>query len=178
MLTHKAEIKAGDNTELGELFAKVLADDVEYFERFQEQMNPYGWAMGMMGMPGMMPYGMGMPGMGMNPFGGMGMGMMGMGGTNDVKVVGSKERPLEVVCKAIDMRDVNVTANNRLETILVQELKDTGLFDYNETKRRELKESEQQELADVKDDKGDEGKPRLKTYMFGLNLVLRDPIEL
>ena len=107
-----------------------------------------------------------------------GMGMMGMGGTNDVKVVGSKDRPLEVVCKAIDMRDVNVTANNRLETILVQQLKDTGLFDYNETKRRELKESEAQELADVKDDKGDEGKPRLKTYMFGLNLVLREPIEL
>ena len=106
------------------------------------------------------------------------MGMMGMGGTNDVKVVGSKERPLEVVCKAIDMRDVNVTANNRLETILVQQLKNTGLFDYNETKRRELKESEEQELADVKDDKGDEGKPRLKTYMFGLNLVLREPIEL
>ena len=107
-----------------------------------------------------------------------GGGMMGMGGTNDVKVVGSKDRPLEVVCKAIDMRDVNVTANNRLETILVQQLKNTGLFDYNETKRRELKESEAQELADVKDDKGDEGKPRLKTYMFGLNLVLREPIEL
>jgi hypothetical protein len=93
-------------------------------------------------------------------------------------VVGSKERPLEVVCKAIDMRDVKVTANNRLETILVQQLKNTGLFDYNETKRRTLKESEEQELADVKADKGDEGKPRLKTYMFGLNLVLRDPIEL
>jgi hypothetical protein len=128
-------------------------------------------------MGGMNPYGMG--GMGMMGMGGMGgMGMMGMGGTNDVKVVGSKDRPLEVVCKAIDMREVNVTANNRLETILVQQLKDTGLFDYNETKRRELKESEEQELADVKDDKGDEGKPRLKTYMFGLNLVLREPIEL
>jgi len=83
---------------------------------------------------------------------------------------------------------VNVTANNRLETILVQELKNRGitnrlgkvtaLFDYNETKRRELKESEAQELADVRDDKGDEGKPRLKTYMFGLNLVLREPIGL
>jgi len=155
-------------------------------------------------MPGMMPgMGYGMPGMGYgmppgggmggepgNPIGGpgmgygmsgmMGMGMMGMGmgNTNDVKVVGSKERPLEVVCKAIDMRDVNVTANNRLQTILVQQLKDTGLFDYNETKRRELKESEEQELADVQDDKGEEGKPRLKTFMFGLNLVLRDPIEL
>ena len=154
------------------------------------------YGMGMMPgmMPGMNPYGMGMPPGGgaggepgnpmggMNPYGMMGgmgmMGMMGMGGTNDVKVVGSKDRPLEVVCKAIDMRDVNVTANNRLETILVQQLKNTGLFDYNETKRRELKESEAQELADVKDDKGDEGKPRLKTYMFGLNLVLREPIEL
>ncbi|MBT3913645.1 MAG: hypothetical protein HOF22_10705, partial [Verrucomicrobia bacterium] len=74
LLTHKAEIKAGDNAELGELFAKVLTDDVEYFERFQGQMNPFGgMGMGMMGMPGMMPYGMGMPGMGMNPFGGMGM---------------------------------------------------------------------------------------------------------
>jgi len=74
LLTHKAEIKAGDNAELGELFAKVLTDDVEYFERFQGQMNPFGGMdMGMMGMPGMMPYGMGMPGMGMNPFGGMGM---------------------------------------------------------------------------------------------------------
>ena len=142
-------------------------------------MNPYG--MGGMGMGGMGMGGMGMGGMGM-------MGMMGMGGTNDVKVVGSMYRPLEVVCKAIDMRDVNVTANNRLETILLQQLKNRGitnrlgkvttLFDYNETKRRTLKESEQQELADVKEDKGDEGKPRLKTYMFGLNLVLRDPIEL
>ena len=79
LLTHKAEIKAGDNTELGELFAKVLTDDVEYFERFQEQMNPFGgMGMGMMGMPGMMPFGMGMPGMGMNPYGMMGMGGMGM----------------------------------------------------------------------------------------------------
>jgi len=126
---------------------------------------------------GMNPYGMG--GMGMMGMGGMGMmGMMGMGGTNDVKVVGSKDRPLEVVCKAIDMRDVKSTANNRLETMLVQELKETGLFDYNETKRRTLKESEEMELADVKDDKGEEGKSRLKTYMFGLNLVLREPIEL
>ena len=64
LLTHKAEIKAGDNAELGELFAKVLTDDVEYFERFEGQMNPFGgMGMGMMGMPGM----------GMNPFGGMGM---------------------------------------------------------------------------------------------------------
>jgi ankyrin repeat protein len=76
LLTHKAEIKAGDNAELGELFAKVLADDVEYFERFEGQMNPFG-GMGM-GMMGMMPFGMGMPGMGMNPYGMMGMGGMGM----------------------------------------------------------------------------------------------------
>ena len=76
LLTHKAEIKAGDNAELGELFAKVLADNVEYFERFEEQMNPFG-GMGM-GMMGMMPFGMGMPGMGMNPYGMMGMGGMGM----------------------------------------------------------------------------------------------------
>ena len=154
-------------------------------------MMPYGMGMPGMGMPpgggaggepgnpigGMNPYGMG--GMGMMGMGGMGMmGMMGMGGTNDVKVVGSKDRPLEVVCKAIDMRDVKSTANNRLETMLVQELKETGLFDYNETKRRTLKESEEMELADVKEDKGEEGKSRLKTYMFGLNLVLREPIEL
>ena len=76
LLTHKAEIKAGDNAELGELFAKVLANDVEYFERFEAQMNPFG-GMGM-GMMGMMPFGMGMPGMGMNPYGMMGMGGMGM----------------------------------------------------------------------------------------------------
>ena len=196
-------------------FNKADAEDMDYEDAFGGGMMGMGgmYGMGMMPgmggmggmgmMPGMNPYGMGMPPGGgaggepgnpmggMNPYGmgGMGMGMgMGMGGTNDVKVVGSKDRPLEVVCKAIDMRDVNVTANNRLETILLQQLKNRGitnrlgkvttLFDYNETKRRELKESEQQELADVKDDKGDEGKPRLKTYMFGLNLVLRDPIEL
>ncbi|MDP6527013.1 MAG: ankyrin repeat domain-containing protein, partial [Kiritimatiellia bacterium] len=74
LLTHKAEIKAGDNVELGELYAKVLADDVEYFERFEEQMNLFGG----MGMMGMMPFGMGMPGVGMNPYGMMGMGGMGM----------------------------------------------------------------------------------------------------
>ncbi|MEC8989171.1 MAG: ankyrin repeat domain-containing protein, partial [Verrucomicrobiota bacterium] len=71
LLTHKAEIKAGDNVELGELFAKILMDDIEYFERFEGQMNPFG------GM-GMMPFGMGMPGMGMNPYGMMGMGGMDM----------------------------------------------------------------------------------------------------
>ena len=35
------------------------------------------------------------------------------------------------------------------------------------------------ELADIRDDKSEEeGKARLKTYLFGLNLVLREPIEL
>ena len=164
-------------------------------------MMPYG--MGGMGMPGMNPYGMGMPGggtkpagepgnpVGMNPYGnpmmgnpmmmgGMyGMGGMMMGDTNNVKVVGSKDKPLKVVCKAIDMRDVDPTANNRLITELVQQVKNKGLFDYNETKPRELDETERMELADIRDDKSEEeGKARLKTYLFGLNLVLREPIEL
>ena len=164
-------------------------------------MMPYG--MGGMGMPGMNPYGMGMPGggtkpagepgnpVGMNPYGnpmmgnpmmmgGMyGMGGMMMGDTNNVKVVGSKDKPLKVVCKAIDMRDVDPTANNRLITELVQQVKNKGLFDYNETKPRELDETERMELADLRDDKSEEeGKARLKTYLFGLNLVLREPIEL
>ena len=163
-------------------------------------MMPYGMGMGM---PGMMPYGMGMPGggtkpagepgnpAGMNPYGnpmmgnpmmmgGMyGMGGMMMGDTNNVKVVGSKDKPLKVVCKAIDMRDVDPTANNRLITELVQQVKNKGLFDYNETKPRELDETERMELADLRDDKSEEeGKARLKTYLFGLNLVLREPIEL
>ncbi len=164
-------------------------------------MMPYG--MGGMGMPGMNPYGMGMPGggtkpagepgnpVGMNPYGnpmmgnpmmmgGMyGMGGMMMGDTNNVKVVGSKDKPLKVVCKAIDMRDVDPTANNRLITELVQQVKNKGLFDYNETKPRELDETERMELADIRDDNSEEGgKARLKTYLFGLNLVLREPIEL
>ena len=163
-------------------------------------MMPYGMGMGM---PGMMPYGMGMPGggtkpagepgnpVGMNPYGnpmmgnpmmmgGMyGMGGMMMGDTNNVKVVGSKDKPLKVVCKAIDMRDVDPTANNRLITELVQQVKNKGLFDYNETKPRQLDETERMELADIRDDKSEEeGKARLKTYLFGLNLVLREPIEL
>ena len=161
-------------------------------------MMPYGMGMPGMGMPpgggaggepgnprgGMNPYGMGMNPYGMGGMGGMGMGgmggmgMMGMGDTNSLNVVGSKDRPLMVVCKAIDMRDVKATANNRLETVLVQQLKNTGLFDYEETKLRALEDMEKQGLEDVKDDKGDEGKPRLPTYMFGLDLVLRDPIEL
>ena len=163
-------------------------------------MMPYGMGMGM---PGMNPYGMGMPGggtkpagepgnpVGMNPYGnpmmgnpmmmgGMyGMGGMMMGDTNNVKVVGSKDKPLKVVCKAIDMRDVDPTANNRLITELVQQVKNKGLFDYNETKPRELDETERMELADIRDEKSEEeGKARLKTYLFGLNLVLREPIEL
>jgi len=163
-------------------------------------MMPYGMGMGM---PGMNPYGMGMPGggtkpagepgnpAGMNPYGnpmmgnpmmmgGMyGMGGMMMGDTNNVKVVGSKDKPLKVVCKAIDMRDVDPTANNRLITELVQQVKNKGLFDYNETKPRELDETERMELADIRDDNSEEGgKARLKTYLFGLNLVLREPIEL
>ena len=94
-------------------------------------------------------------------------------------VVGSKDKPLKVVCKAIDMRDVDPTANNRLITELVQQVKNKGLFDYNETKPRELDETERMELADLRDDKSEEeGKARLKTYLFGLNLVLREPIEL
>jgi len=159
-------------------------------------MMPYGGMMGPgMGMPpgggmggelgnpagGMNPYGMG--GMGMNPYGMggmgmMGMGMMGMGDTNNVKVVGSKDKPLKVVCKAIDMRDVDPTANNRLITVLVQQVKNSGLFDYNETKPRDLDEFERQGLEDVSDDKSEDGKARLKTYLFGLDLVLREPIEL
>ena len=71
------------------------------------------------------------------------------------------------------------TANNRLITELVQQVKNKGLFDYNETKPRELDETERMELADIRDDKSEEeGKARLKTYLFGLNLVLREPIEL
>ena len=165
-------------------------------------MMPYGMGMPGMGMPGMgMPPGGGMGGepgnpvggmgmnpYGMNPYGMMGGGMMGMGGmgmmgmmgdTNNLNVVGSQDRPLKVVCKAIDMRDVDPTANNRLITVLVQQVKDTGLFDYNETKPRDLEDMERQGLEDVKDDKSDEdSKARLKTYLFGLDLVLREPIEL
>ena len=151
-------------------------------------MNPYG-----MGMPGGGTKPAGEPGnpVGMNPYGnpmmgnpmmmgGMyGMGGMMMGDTNNVKVVGSKDKPLKVVCKAIDMRDVDPTANNRLITELVQQVKNKGLFDYNETKPRELDETERMELADIRDEKSEEeGKARLKTYLFGLNLVLREPIEL
>ena len=105
---------------------------------------------------------------------GMGMGM----GSETNKVVGSKDRPLKVVCKAIDMRDVDPTANNRLITVLVQQVKNSGMFDYQATKPRDLEEMERDELQGVSDDKEDEAKARLKTYMFGLDLVLRNPIDL
>jgi hypothetical protein len=107
-------------------------------------------------------------------------GMPGMmpGDADSLKVVGSKDRPLSVVCKAIDMRDVDPTANNRLITVLVQQVKNSGLFDNNETKPRDLEEFERQGLEDVMDDNDEETKARLKTYLFGLNLVLREPIEL
>ena len=108
------------------------------------------------------------------------MGMMGMMGadTNNVKVVGSKDKPLKVVCKAIDMRDVDPTANNRLITVLIQNVRDTGLFDYQLTKPRELDEMERDTLGDVSSSKEDEDKARLKTYLFGIDMVLREPIEL
>jgi len=128
------------------------------------------------------PAGMMMNPMMMNPMMGMGMGMrmgMGMGmGSETNKVVGSKDRPLKVVCKAIDMRDVDPTANNRLITVLVQQVKNSGLFDYNATKPRDLDDYEKEGLEDVSEEKDDETKARLKTYMFGLDLVLRDPIDL
>ena len=134
------------------------------------------------GEPGNPAGGMGMNpyGMGMNPYGMGGMGMPGMmtGDADSLKVVGSKDKPLSVVCKAIDMRDVDPTANNRLITVLVQQVKNSGLFDYNETKPRDLEEFERQGLEDVMDDNDEETKARLKTYLFGLNLVLREPIEL
>ena len=63
-------------------------------------------------------------------------------------------------------------------TVLVQQVKNSGLFDYNETKPRDLDEFERQGLEDVSDDKSEDGKARLKTYLFGLDLVLREPIEL
>jgi hypothetical protein len=106
----------------------------------------------------------------------MGMGMEA--GTENVQVVGSKEKPLKVVCKAIDMRDVDPTANNRIITVLVQQVKNSGMFDYQATKPRDLEEMERDELQDVSDEKEDEAKARLKTYMFGLDLVLRNPIDL
>ena len=52
------------------------------------------------------------------------------------------------------------------------------LFDYNEIKPRELEEMEKLGMEDVSEDKDDDAKARLKTYMFGLDLVLREPIEL
>ena len=48
----------------------------------------------------------------------------------------------------------------------------------NATKPRDLEEYEKEGLEDVSEEKDEETKARLKTYMFGLDLVLRDPIEL
>jgi hypothetical protein len=138
-----------------------------------EPGNPAGMAPGMMNpyggmMPGMMP-GMGMPGM---P--GYGMG----GDTNVLNVVGSEEKPLRVVCKAIDLRDINPKANLDLKTLLVRNLKDSQMFDYDLTKWGDLKEDEKDLLAEVQADKTNETKSRIKTTLFGLDLVLSNPIDL
>ena len=134
-----------------------------------------------MGMGGM--YGGGMGGMnpmmmgGMNPMM-MGMGM-GMGGdTNNLNVVGSPKKPLRVVCKAIDLQDINPTANITLKKVLVDNLKISGLFDYNETKWGPVTEDENVLLEDVKADKAEENKARLKTLIFGIDIVLKEPIAL
>ena len=134
-----------------------------------------GNPMGMGGMYG----GMG----GMNPMmmGGMyGMGGMGMqqGGGKNQNVVGSPKRPLRVVCKAIDLQTINPTANITLKTKLVANIKNSGLFDYNETKWGPVTEDENVLLEDVKADKSEENKARLKTLIFGLDIVLKEPIEL
>ena len=134
-----------------------------------------GNPMGMGGMYG----GMG----GMNPMmmGGMyGMGGMGMpqGGGKNQNVVGSPKRPLRVVCKAIDLQTINPTANITLKTKLVANIKNSGLFDYNETKWGPVTEEENVVLEDVKADKSEENKARLKTLIFGLDIVLKEPIEL
>ena len=165
-------------------------------------MNPMMMGMyGMGGMGGMQQGGgpppvgggepgnpMGMGGMyggmgGMNPMmmGGMyGMGGMGMqqGGGKNHNVVGSPKRPLRVVCKAIDLQTINPTANITLKTKLVANIKNSGLFDYNETKWGPVTEDENVLLEDVKADKSEENKARLKTLIFGLDIVLKEPIEL
>ena len=121
-------------------------------------------------------------GMGMNPYGampGMAPGMYGMGGdTNVLNVVGSEEKPLRVVCKAIDLRDINPTANIAMKKTLVDNLKNSNMFDYDKTKWGDLEEEERQLLEEVQADKSDETKARIKTLLFGLDLVLREPIEL
>ena len=134
-----------------------------------------GNPMGMGGMYG----GMG----GMNPMmmGGMyGMGGLGVqqGGGKNQNVVGSPKRPLRVVCKAIDLQTINPTANITLKTKLVANIKNSGLFDYNETKWGPVTEDENVLLEDVKADKSEENKARLKTLIFGLDIVLKEPIEL
>jgi len=118
----------------------------------------------------------------MNP---MMMGMYGMGGTGmqqgggkNQNVVGSPKRPLRVVCKAIDLQTINPTANITLKTKLVANIKNSGLFDYNETKWGPVTEDENVLLEDVKADKSEENKARLKTLIFGLDIVLKEPIEL
>jgi len=138
-----------------------------------EPGNPPGMGGGMNPQMGM--YGMG--GMG-GMYGGMGgMGMPQAGG-KDQNVVGSPKRPLRVVCKAIDLQSINPTANITLKTKLVANLKSSGLFDYNETKWGPVKEDETVLLEDVKADKSEENKARLKTLIFGLDIVLKEPIEL
>ena len=135
-----------------------------------EPGNPAGMGMGYP-MPG---YGMGMPGMGMPGMPGYGMG----GDTNVLNVVGSEEKPLRVVCKAIDLRDINPKANLDLKTLLVRNLKTSQMFDYNLTKWGDLDEYEKGNLAEVQADKTDETKARIKTTLFGLDLVLSKPIDL
>ena len=137
-----------------------------------EPGNPAGMSPGMMN-----PYGM-MPGMMPGMMGGMMGGMMMGGDTNLLNVVGSVEKPLRVVCKAIDLRDVNPTANIALKKNLVDNLKNSNMFDYNETKWGDLNEDEKQMIEEVQADKTAEDKARIKTLLFGLDLVLREPIEL
>ena len=132
------------------------------------------------GMGGMNPMMMGMNPMmmGMNPMM-MGMGGMGMGGdAENLNVVGSPKKPLRVVCKAIDLQDINPTANITLKKVLVDNLKISGLFDYNETKWNAVTEDENVLLEDVKAEKSEENKARLKTLIFGLDIVLKEPIAL
>jgi len=136
--------------------------------------NPVGMAPGMMNPYGGMMPGMGMPGMGMPGMMGYGMG----GDTNVINVVGSEDKPLRVVCKAIDLRDINPKANLDLKTLLVRNLKDSQMFDYELTKWGDLKEDEKDLLAEVQADKTNETKSRIKTTLFGLDLVLSNPIDL
>ena len=61
---------------------------------------------------------------------------------------------------------------------LVDNLKNSNMFDYNETKWGDLNEDEKQMIEEVQADKTAENKARIKTLLFGLDLVLREPIEL